>query len=754
MTSTYRIFTTTNANIATSDEAGAGMTGQCVINDQDCDDSNNAASWMPGKRIGFPTNQFTVTLQEEGELERHTLNVRVIGSGQVTRFPDKTQYLNGEQVTLTPVPARDSDRNATTYVENAVLSRFDSWGGDVAYCSTHPLYLALSTNKCGIVVDGDKEASAMFVPIEHVLTVDVPDVTGAVARPVEGAHNYNAGTVVSVRAGCNRATHSFGSWNGDCDVSYTGSTPVCTVYMDSAKTVSFELTVGGTGGTGGMGGTGGTGTTTPEEDEEEEEDYGGCEEGQEQDNGECVSPPTCTPDESAKDELSRTSTTTESRWVMSGNMEVEETKTISQPQSRTATWNCDDERWDYSEFEDDGAATETQWELTGNRRCKSPRPTKPQGSKTDYSNAYRWDVRGSTAIQPVQRTTHVYSRTVSWTDVPECAWDDPDFGQPDSSTPGPWTDTGTTLTKPDDYVLALPPLPAPDQDLYRWVMVFVSPSSCVEYQEKSAATKWITNRITYSWGGSSWVGTASSETRYTYAAFARTGQSRLCNLARSAEDNSYTLSAGRYELEWDAQRIAFTVPVGANVKLTWREQADGAFVAVLKLKKAELLIASDTLSGDDETRSARFAETTEPTLSLIADSLSDPRSEAPEPRESSTSDCAVVEPAVNSESSLDLGVLRCVIVRHGGQVTVSLGVASYTFSLSAERDWLIVDGSGSEAANTPAATFVDLATGSFITLLLSDGTQLSRNIRAERNLLSPLFDAMRTTPPTSSEEGG
>ena len=100
-------------------------------------------------------------------------------------------------------------------------------------------------------------------------------------------------------------------------------------------------------------------------------------------------------------------------------------------------------------------------------------------------------------------------------------------------------------------------------------------------------------------------------------------------------------------------------------------------------------------------------------------------------------------------ANVDLDAESCVIVRGGGAVTVAQGGESLAITLAAGRDWLVVDGTGSDDAGTTAATIVDLLTGGYLTLALTDGSELARHIPEGNTDLSALFDAMIPAAPAN-----
>jgi len=76
----------------------------------------------------------------------HVLNVAVIGSGEVTRYPDKAAYDHNEVVALTPVPSPGY--------------KFDRWEGEVSG-NDNPVFLNM---------DGDKSVTAHFSVVDEVVS--------------------------------------------------------------------------------------------------------------------------------------------------------------------------------------------------------------------------------------------------------------------------------------------------------------------------------------------------------------------------------------------------------------------------------------------------------------------------------------------------------------------------------------------------------------------------------------------------------
>ena len=289
----------------------------------------------------------------------------------------------------------------------------------------------------------------------------------------------------------------------------------------------------------------------------------------------------------------------------------------------------------------------------------------------------------------------------------------------------------------------------------RLVPVFVPPVfNCELFEEQRSVTTTTTYFVSYSCVDLCWQSTANVSVSTSYGQWSRTGNlGGPCNVRRSVSAGGTILPAGEYDLQWGEQRIRFTVPTGATVTLSGRQLDGGAYVAVLTLKKGqELVIESDAVSGDEQARTARFSSTTNLTLRSIADSLHDPSAQEPEANVTTTTQCAVAEVADDKRTSVDLDAESCSIVRDGGSVTVTRGGESHTFSLATGREWLVVDATGSSDAATALATFVDLSTGGYITLSLTDGAETSRHIPDGNTDLPALFDAMTASTPSEIVE--
>lgn len=152
-------------------------------------------SWSGG--ASGTTNPLTVTVNNNLNITAnftsvpdHTLTVLIDGNGSVTKTPEKTTYLHGEQVTLTAVPG--------------VNSNFAGWSGS-ATGTENPLM---------IVMDADKTITASFKSDIHTLTLLAnPTGTGTITpNPVKSAY-YDGETVLLTPVPA--AGYQFAGWSGD-----------------------------------------------------------------------------------------------------------------------------------------------------------------------------------------------------------------------------------------------------------------------------------------------------------------------------------------------------------------------------------------------------------------------------------------------------------------------------------------------------------------------------------------------------------
>jgi uncharacterized repeat protein (TIGR02543 family) len=144
-----------------------------------------------------------------------TLTITYNGNGTVTRNPDKPTYLNGETVTLTPVPAANAS--------------FVNWSGGASGAA----------NPLTVVMDGNKAITANFADNIYTLSI-VPILNGTVsASPQKPA--YYQGEVVTLTP-TPALGYVFDSWSGDL----TGNAVPGMLTMTKNSTVTANFVPGDT----------------------------------------------------------------------------------------------------------------------------------------------------------------------------------------------------------------------------------------------------------------------------------------------------------------------------------------------------------------------------------------------------------------------------------------------------------------------------------------------------------------------------
>jgi len=153
-----------------------------------------------------------------GKPKDFTLTLTTIGSGSVSRNPNRSSYASGTQVQLT----------ATAQPGSA----FSSWSGG----------LTGSQNPTTVTVNSNLSITASFVPATMTLTVvkgglAAGTVTGTgINCGTDCTENLGPGSVVLTATPASGAT--FGSWTGCDDV----ATNTCTVNMTTSRTVTATFT--------------------------------------------------------------------------------------------------------------------------------------------------------------------------------------------------------------------------------------------------------------------------------------------------------------------------------------------------------------------------------------------------------------------------------------------------------------------------------------------------------------------------------
>jgi len=178
--------------------------------------------WVLDGSSAGGANSVTVTMNGDNTLnavfaqplpQQFTLGLSVTGQGSISKSPDKSSYIAGEQVQLTTTPASGW--------------AFSGWSGD----------LSGTANPATVTMNANRAVTATFTQIQYTLTVSV---TGSGStNPAIGPHVYNSGSQVQVTA-----TPSSG-WVFDhwvLDGSSAGSSNPVTVTMGSGHALNAVFT--------------------------------------------------------------------------------------------------------------------------------------------------------------------------------------------------------------------------------------------------------------------------------------------------------------------------------------------------------------------------------------------------------------------------------------------------------------------------------------------------------------------------------
>ena len=149
----------------------------------------------------FTQNQYTLIV-----------NIAPIGSGLVTKVPDKTTYVYGDVVTLT----------ATA---NAGYT-FSNWSGDATG----------STNPVTVTMNGNRTVTANFTPNQYTLTVNIaPSGSGSVTKsPDKASYIYGEWAYLKATAATG---YAFDKWTGDV----SGATNPIALTVNGNKTVTANF---------------------------------------------------------------------------------------------------------------------------------------------------------------------------------------------------------------------------------------------------------------------------------------------------------------------------------------------------------------------------------------------------------------------------------------------------------------------------------------------------------------------------------
>src|SRR5882724_657161 len=208
---TYAVGTVVTVTaIPASGSQFTSWSGACTGSSNPCTVTMDAAK---GVTANFALKQYALTLTTAGT-----------GSGLITAQPAGGTYPHGMMVTLTAVPAANS--------------QFTSWSGA---CSG-------SATTCNVTMDMVKGVTANFALKQYALTLTTVGAGSITANPVSVGGMYSHGTVVSLTptpaagtvaalTATGAAGSQFSGWSGACS-----GTGACNVTMDAAKSVTATFT--------------------------------------------------------------------------------------------------------------------------------------------------------------------------------------------------------------------------------------------------------------------------------------------------------------------------------------------------------------------------------------------------------------------------------------------------------------------------------------------------------------------------------
>lgn len=182
-------------------------------------DTGSFDGYAWGENIGWisfsGTGEEPYNVVTDWRASHYTLNLAIVGEGNVYSDPKQDTYNHGDVVTLTPAP----DPGWT----------FDGWSGpDAGDLSDQ------GNGSWDLVMDDDKSVTATFTelpPGEYTLTVDTVGKGSVALHPAGGV--YEEGDVVELTAEADPGWE-FSRWSGDL----SGDANPESIVMDSNKTVT------------------------------------------------------------------------------------------------------------------------------------------------------------------------------------------------------------------------------------------------------------------------------------------------------------------------------------------------------------------------------------------------------------------------------------------------------------------------------------------------------------------------------------
>ena len=451
---------------------------------------------------------------------------------------------------------------------------------------------------------------------------------------------------------------------------------------------------------------------------------------------------------------------TKLRWVVGSAEACEWEDELERSRTRTVTFSMTN-GWDVGDWSSWSAPYVADTDATGN--CLTKPPTSYTATLSPAARQTQCVQVGDTVHEQARTTTKgTQQQSVSW-DAVNSEWDTTDVGDPVPDWSGSsWSNTGTSWTKPvDDVVQVL----VASRTETQWSPVDDG-IFCIEYEEERTGTRHSYYLRPHVWSDSqkAWIdGQRNAFPYFTdpifkWSGWSRTGASRLCPQGaadgqRSLRAKSAQLTSGSYTFVWDEVRFSFTVPDGATVTLSSRELDSGEERVIFTgADGEELMIDPSTLPAAGSADGPKVGDLADANLTSLASSLRQAPASANANNDDAEHVCVVASADEDGALRIDLIEDSCTVVRGGGNATISLGSAELTLSLSAEREWTVIQGGESDSADSAAVTLVDVASGGHLTVDLEDGREVARHVPEGAEGLTVLFNALVSGEPDSDDE--
>ena len=196
------------------------------------------------------------------------------------------------------------------------------------------------------------------------------------------------------------------------------------------------------------------------------------------------------------------------------------------------------------------------------------------------------------------------------------------------------------------------------------------------------------------------------------------------------------LPAGSYVRPWGGEWYSFTIPSGAEVRLSSRKIGEQEAMVFSVAGDAEVVIIPAQVATDRPTSDNA-------TLAAIATSFREETDPAKLPSAAERRTCADAPSRDDAGAlSLDLNAQWCLVVSSSGAVTVRYGEERLSLAVPTGRVWLIFAASQSESVDAAGIWIMDRQSKAYVILNPADGAELRRHAPADAEGLPALLDAI------------